>query len=214
MPCPGDPGPRPTCIELPDCARMVMAYSCFGQVIENVFYFHRDGGYTGTLLDYLNAAATTAWTAEIRPHLPAAITLETITSTGTECVAPAQDIDTVGAAGSNVGAVFETTGQTFAIKFGTGLAGRSYRGRMYWPVLMASEVNDGNLSSVFASQIRTGVEDFFAAILADTGDQHVIASYQNDCEWRDTGVFTDVSSYSYTDLHLDSQRRRLPGRGI
>lgn len=214
MSCPDPLPPFPGCIELPDCARMVMQYSCFGQTIENVFYFQRSGGYDGTALDDLNAAATTSWTANIRPHLPGAITLETITSTGTECVAPAQDIDVVGAAGSNVGAVFETTGQTFAIKFGTALAGRSYRGRMYWPVLMASEVNDAKLSAVFAGQIRSGVEDFFADILADTGDQHVIASYVHDCEWRDTGVATNVTSYSYTDLNLDSQRRRLPGRGI
>jgi len=214
MPCPTPIGPRPPCIDLPDCARSVLRYSVFGQTVENVFYFHRSGGYTSTLLDDLNAEIVTAWTAEIRPHLPGDITLVDVTSTGTECIAPAQDIDTVGAAGSNVGAAHENPGATFAIKFGTGLAGRSYRGRMYWPLLMDSEVNNGLLSGAFAGQIRSGVEDFFASILAGSGDQHVIASYANDCEWRTTGVFTDVTSYTYVDLNLDSQRRRLPGRGI
>lgn len=214
MPCPGDPGPHPGCINLDDYARTVMRYEVFGQTVENVFYFGGNGPYDGTKLDALNAAITTSWGTNIRPHLPAAITLVDITSTGTECIAPAQDIDVVGAAGSNVGAVFETTGNTFAIKFGTGLAGRSFRGRMFWPVLMASEVNDGKLSSVFAGQIRAGVEDFFADVEADTGDIHYIVSYQHDCEWRTEGVPTEVTSYTYTDLNLDSQRRRLPGRGI
>lgn len=214
MPCPGDPGPRPTFIPIPNTARTVMRYEIFGQTVENVLYFERDDDYTAFELDILNGDVVDHWATFLRPHLPAAALLVDVTSTDQSVVSGAQDIDAVSVAGSNVGAPFETTGNTFAFKFGTGLSGRSYRGRMYWPILMASEVNDGKLSAVFAAQVRDALEDFFGAIAASNGNRHVVASYQNDCEWRTTGVHTPVSSYSYTDLNLDSQRRRLPGRGI
>lgn len=191
-----------------------MRYSIFGQTVENVWYFTRTGGYDATSLDALNAAITTAWTTHMRPLLPVEITLLDITSTDQEVVGGAQDVDAVVVAGSNAVTAFNSLGTTFALKFSTGLSGRSYRGRMYWPALTNNVVIDNLLDAGYAASIRDAVADMFADIESDSGDAHVIASYMNDCEWRTTGVATPVTGYSYVDLNLDSQRRRLSGRGI
>lgn len=214
MACPTPPGPRPAFIEVPDVARTVMRYNIFGQTVENVWYFTRTGGYSPGLLDALNDAITTAWTTNMRPFLPPEITLLDITSTDQSVVGGAQDIDVVSVVGSNAVTAFNSIGTTFALKFGTGLSGRSNRGRMYWPALPNNVVVDNDIDAGYAGSIRSAVEDMFADILADSGDQHVVVSYQNDCTWRTTGAKNDVTSYSYVDLHLDSQRRRLSGRGI
>lgn len=214
MPCPGDPGPRPAFIPVPDAARTVMKYIIFGQTVENVHYFVRSGGFTAGFLDDLNASITTHWTTFIRPLLPTTAQLLEIISTAQEVVSGAQDSDIVAANGTNAGNPYQSLGATFAIKFSTGLSGRSYRGRMYWPQLIEGLVVANDLNAGYAAGIRDAVEDFFTSINDDAVGTHNVVSYQNDCEWNTTGVATPVTGYSYTDLHVDSQRRRLSGRGI
>lgn len=214
MPCPGDPGPRPDFIPAPDCARLVMHYSIFGQSVNNIHYFWRNGGWdSGSLLEQAVEAAA-SWHTNIKPLLPTAATLVDITITDVAVEDSLQAITATSAPGTSGAAAFETTGNTFVIKFTTDHIGRSFRGRMYWPLLQVTQVNDGKLGSdALASVLVDAVSDFFADIESVTGNPHVIVSYQNDCEWRDVAVSTPVQGYTYTDLNLDSQRRRLPGRG-
>jgi hypothetical protein len=182
--------------------------------VENVFHFHRSGGYDSGTLATLATAIDTSWQANMKPALPGDITLVDITCTNLSEVAGAQAILAVSTAGTLAQPGFESPGTTFALKFGTAKSGRSYRGRMYYPLISTTQANDGVLTSAQANFYLAAVENFFVDILADSGDQHTIVSYMNDCEWRTDGVATDVTSYSYTNLALDSQRRRLVGRGI
>lgn len=214
MPCPGDPGPRPSFIPVPDTCRTVMHYTIFGQTVENVHYFSQSGGFTASDLDTLNAAIVSAWTTTLRALQPPELQLLEVISTAQEVVSGAQDTETVAANGTNASPAFEALNATFAIKFTTGQSGRSYRGRMYWPALIDGLVHNNEVDSAYAAAIRDAVQDFFSSIFTDVGAVHVVASYQNDCEWNLTGVATPVTGYSYTDLHIDSQRRRLSGRGV
>jgi hypothetical protein len=214
MPCPGDPGPRPAFIPTPDTARAVFKYTSMGQIIENVFYFYIKDGWSLPLLVDLGVHLTSAWDTFLKPRLNSAIELLDITITNVELQNGDQTIAPVNAAGTLAGQAFPSTGQTFAIKFGTGIAGRSYRGRMYWPLLSNDAVANGNVNQASAVAMVGAVDDFFAQIKTDMDADHVVVSYQGDCEWRAAGIPTPVTSYTYSDLHLDSQRRRLPGRGI
>jgi len=214
MPCPGDPGPRPTFIPAYDCCRTVMQYEIFGQTVENVHYFRQSGGFTGEELDALNSSITTAWAANLRPLLPPQATLQQIISTAQEVPSGVQDTDIVAVAGSNADDSINALNATLAIKFSTGQSGRSYRGRMYWPALVGVEVLDNEVSSSYVNDIVSALESFFGAIFSDVGAQHVIVSYQQDCEWLTTAVSTFVTGYGVADRHVDSQRRRLSGRGI
>lgn len=103
----------------------------------------------------------------------------------------------------------------WAVKKATGLTGRSYRGR--WYVL-------GLGSNVFVSATQTidttTANTILAALntllsnLAAAGHTLGVVSYSSNGAWRTNGLFTPVTSFVYTDLILDSQRRRLPGRGV
>lgn len=214
MPCPGDPGPRPTFIPLPDCGRVVMQYTIYGQTVENVFYWNHGSPYDAATIAALALAVQGSWVTNLKPILPPAAVLNSITATATDAASGVQHVAPVGSAGSNAGAGMETIGNTLAIKFGTGVSGRSYRGRMYFPILIEGLVSANVVDLSYAAGLVSAVTAFFQDVETDTGDKHVIASYQNDCAWRATGVSTDVSSYSYVDRNLDSQRRRLSGRGI
>lgn len=214
MPCPTPPGPRPSFITAAETARSVLRYSCFGQTVENVFYFTIAGGWDAASLLALNLAIDTAWTANIKPHLSTDITLVSVVSTDQGATGGAQDVHLVGVAGSSPTAGFESLGNTLALKFGTGLSGRSNRGRTYWPQLLATVVSNNEVVTSFANDIVDATRDFFDSIASDVGCVHVVASYMNDCEWRLAAVTNPVTSYSYTDTRLDSQRRRLSGRGI
>lgn len=213
MPCPGDPGPRPDFIPAADVAKLVMKYLIFNQQVHNVHYFSRSGGYDASALNDLVQAAKDSWLANFITLMSGEVTLMDITATDMSVEDGATSTVTVNTACTNAGAILQTIGNTLAVKFLTGLSGRSFRGRMYVPALFAANVNDGIVDTTLAGIWVDAITAFFDDILADTADQHVIVSYQNDCEWRDNAVVTPVQAYNYTDRFLDSQRRRLTGRG-
>lgn len=214
MPCPGDPGPRPAFIKVNDTARVVFKYLAMGQTIENVFWFSRPGGYVTADLVELAEECGASWVTNLKPLILSIVQLVDITATDAEVQNGNQAQVAMSQFGSNANGPLETPGTTFAIKFATARIGRSYRGRMYWPLLDTTHVNDGALAANHANALVAAVGNFFNDVQSVTGSFHVIASYQNDCAWRAEGVATPVTSYSYSDLNLDSQRRRLPGRGI
>jgi len=214
MPCPGNPGPRPSFIPVPKTARAVLRQACFGQTVENVFHFIKADDYDGVDCADLANAVVTAWDNNIKPLVSPDVVLNDVIVTAIHVVSGPQYVASAGITGTAAEAGFETIGNTIAIKFGTGNSGRSYRGRMYWPQLLASGVSNNELSLVAASAYIAALDTFFAEIDSGIGSAHAIVSYQNECEWRTEGVSTAVNSYSVVDRHLDSQRRRLSGRGI
>lgn len=95
--------------------------------------------------------------------------------------------------------------------FQTDLRGRSYRGRAYLPGISADAL-------VSSTEVDTGTA---AAVNAAFGAlngalplayQHVVISNQNNNVMRTVAARTPVTSYR-TEVRLDSQRRRLEGRG-
>ena len=214
MPCPGDPGPRPEFIPVPDTVRAVMQYTIFGEQIANVFHFTRGSAWALGDMEELALAMRDAWNERLSPLLAGDVELLNITVTDIAAEDSIQYTAVCEDVGTYAGAAFETTGNTFAIKFNTYRTGRSYRGRMYWPLLNANAVNDGRITSgPIADSMVGALTLFFQDVTDATACSHTVVSYMNNCEWRATGVATEVLTYSYSDLNLDSQRRRLPGRG-
>lgn len=110
--------------------------------------------------------------------------------------------DTAGTVPNNVALV--TT-------FQTDLRGRSYRGRTYMPGISRSNVSTPTeISAGYALQASTAYAGINAALPA--GYTHVVLSYQNNGVARTNAARTPVVAYR-TEVRLDSQRRRLEGRG-
>lgn len=103
---------------------------------------------------------------------------------------------------------------TMAVSFQTGLAGRSYHGRNYIPVLTNSEVTGNFIDAGFATSVVDAYSElvFGGSALPDGWIWIVASSFANN-EPRPVGVFHEVMSVQVSDLVVDSQRRRLPGRG-
>jgi len=102
---------------------------------------------------------------------------------------------------------------SLAISFRTGLSGRSYRGRNYWigftePNVTNNQIDGTLVNSILAAYtLLIGVD-----AVASDWTWSVYSRYVNGVE-RETGTSTDVTSVGTTDSIVDSQRRRLPGRG-
>lgn len=99
-----------------------------------------------------------------------------------------------------------------AISFRTRFRGRSYRGRNY-PPGMPETLTDG---SRVAQAWRDAWTSFYATLygdaLANGTPMGVISRYSGGLP-RAVGQITPITAILFVDDVIDSQRRRLPGRG-
>jgi len=108
------------------------------------------------------------------------------------------------------------TSACIAVKRVTGNLGRSGRGRVYWPLFSAAWFSSTDLiSGADGAQIVNALGTFHADVkgLLGTGDVGIISLQTGGAPRSPNGLFEAVTGYSVTDLHVDSQRRRLLGRG-
>jgi len=100
------------------------------------------------------------------------------------------------------------------LSFRSSLGGRSNRGRNYIPGISNSDV----IGNIVDADWRIAVQTAYAELLpGGTYDPDpfvwVIASFFTAGAPRGSAVATPVVSCFFTDSIVDSQRRRLPGRG-
>lgn len=104
---------------------------------------------------------------------------------------------------------------TWAVKKATGLTGRSFRGRWYMVGLGGANYDMATQQVTVAT--ANGIISALNTLrtnLAAAGHTLGVVSYRTAGDWRAEGLFTPITAFVYTDLVIDSQRRRLPGRGI
>lgn len=94
---------------------------------------------------------------------------------------------------------------SFAIKRGTGLAGRANRGRIYW-VGITEDMQSGKNTMKIAT-----AGGLSAALNTLLSDMNASESAIEVILHRHLGTGTPVVAYTAADLNLDAMRRRLPG---
>lgn len=201
-------------IPVPDTAKATLQWSIAAQVVEITLGFLKTGGWNATTLGILAIDLLAWFTAELKPLLWTSSILQNINATDQSSVSgPSVDFPiTSGGVGAN-GSTPTALNGTAAIKFNTLLRGRSYRGRNFIPTLP----NNGLVSPVELSAAQTlAIVSAWANLntyLGVSAADHVVISRYNAGAPRVTGVATPVISYGM-DSSVDSQRRRLQGRGI
>lgn len=115
--------------------------------------------------------------------------------------------------GTNAGVALPNN-VTFCVSLRTGFAGRSARGRLYWPALIETLVTGNTLDTGYVADIVEAV-DGLRSNIALLSYAWVIVSYINGGAPRVGGpVYFLVDTVLAVDAVVDSMRRRLPGRGI
>jgi hypothetical protein len=102
---------------------------------------------------------------------------------------------------------------TLSVSFRTGLTGRSYRGRNYWLGLTEPEVTNNVVSPSRTAAITAAYAGMMGNDAVVGGWHWGVYSRRHLNADRETGLFTAVTSIVIVDAQVDSQRRRLPGRG-
>lgn len=102
---------------------------------------------------------------------------------------------------------------TASIKYSTGLAGRSYRGRTFHVGLSLGQYADNRVNTGEITSLTTCYTALLTGLAGGgTVDTLVVLSKWHDGSLRSAGVATPITGVT-VDPNLDSQRRRLNTRG-
>lgn len=200
-------------VPAPDTVEIEAVFSMDGQIVENTFYYT---SATPTLesatalLEAVNNAIRTG----LLPLLSSTITLVRLVATLIATVDGFVVTSTTSLPAAGGGSADSLPSNVaLCISKRTAARGRSFRGRNYIagiPLDARSGTNE--LDSGFTSGVVDAIEAVLAAGADDGWTPTVISRFHNKAP-RTTAVVTPVTSVIVVDNTMDSQRRRLPGRG-
>lgn len=194
-------------------AQLELLYIWNNQRCENVLHYVKASPWDNTTLTQLCAAAVSKWAAHFASFMPNTLSLVEIIATDM-----ASNTGPVVNFGTGLPIVGGTTNPSLpnncsvVVTKRTALRGRSYRGRIYHPGLTEGMVIDNQVVTASLTLTMNAWNQF--KVLAIGGDEAllcVVSRIQNDVPLA-TGIATLVTQLTSDGL-VDSQRRRLPGRG-
>lgn len=188
-----------------------LLYLLDGQQMENTLYFQLAATPTILTMAALASDLHAWWADQIAPQTTAALTLRGIKVTSLESeTAPAFELP-LAVTGAESSPPLPNN-VTFVVKFLTGGRGRSSRGRNYIVGLMESQVTGNTVASSTRAAFVAAYNDLRDSGTMPNGTWGVY-SRRHDLAWRTEGLFQEITGVAVTDDIVDSQRRRLPGRG-
>jgi hypothetical protein len=207
-------------VPVADTVQVQTIFELDGQIVENTSYWFKVGGWTeGDISDHL-AALKTFIVSDLMPLLSSAIQLvrmigillDTAESIGVvlNVSPPVVGSDASGALPNNV---------TYTVTFLTAGRGRANRGRNYIPGISVNATDGANIIS---NDFRLAIVDFYEGLRlvgASSGAVMGVVSRFSGVDSagrpipRTVGAVTAITGFTTFDAVLDSQRRRLPGRG-
>lgn len=197
-------------------AQIEMIFEYLGQRCENVFHALVSGGAAPTVTQMQTlATAVETWERNFgvnNRHQSCSLVLIRVRDLSTQSGPAIEHVPVPPPVGTGAGEP-EPGNVTVAIKWNTALSGRSFRGRTYHVGLPHNYVNGNQL----AAGIQAGLVNPYGALLTGINEsganaQMVVLSYAHLKFWRDAAVATPITNPT-VDPNLDSQRRRLAGRG-
>jgi len=201
-------------VPAPDVCLAELVMQLDGQVVENTLYFEASAGLDVGLMATLGAALVTWWTDFIAPGVSDDLLLTGVNLTDlSTATSPGVFVPVVPAVPGEGTSPAEPNNVALCVSFRTAFRGRSARGRNYVVGLQQSQVTN--------SHVNAGVGDFFITAyqqLQGAGDfvaglEWGVLSRFSGGDPRTSGLFRPIIAVTVVDNTLDSQRRRLPGRG-
>lgn len=195
----------------PNVARVAIESLLLSQLCVNTLWFENPGGvpYDAGTLASLVGGVNTWWQTNVLPLLASDYVMNTISAIAQDAInAPAVTFPFTGTGG----AVSPTLpgNVCLTVKFNTEFRGRSGRGRNYISGIPEGDVIGNAVTQLFNDALLAAYDTIPVTINEGT---HVVTSFFLDGVARPQGFVQPVISYNIVDRAVDSQRRRLIGRG-
>lgn len=197
----------------PDTAEVTMTFLQDGQYLINKHHYKNTAGWDEGSLNNLGTAIREWWDDNMKIRVPNTVSLVEIEvvdlSPGSGLGITVQTgLPIVGTKADNA----LPNNVTVAVKKGTGLVGRSFRGRTYHIGLCEGQV----LGNTIIAADLLGLQTAYDLLKEPLGpvipvDLCVLSEVSGGAQ-RVQGICTQVTGIGI-DPVVDSQRRRLPGRG-
>lgn len=206
-------------VPVPNTALIEIQMSMDGQQVENTLYVSKLTPFEVTDLEELALTVVTWWQEECIPLYPNTIFLSAIKLTSLESeTAPVweEPVNTLNN-GTMTGASLPNN-NCFTITILTSARGRNNRGRNYITGLVESVVTNNAINGTHITNWLGAYNDLKARIDLLNRFLVVVSRYSGtDANGkpipREEGIATIVTGFRVFDDIIDSQRRRLPGRG-
>lgn len=208
-------------VPIENTAAVEIRMSYFNQRCENTLFVENGSAWDGSSLTGLGSNIRDWWEGNYAALVSQQVFLREIVCTDQTTETSAQ----VTVNGGDLNGVDNgdplSNNVTWAIAFHTASRGRSFRGRNYIVGLTGNALSDANtVLGAWASNVITAYSGLITGALG-AGQTWVVASRFSGIDPdtgrpipRAAGVVTPITTVAYSDLIVDSQRRRLPGRGL
>lgn len=204
-------------VPAPGVARVEMIYLQNQQRIQNVFHVKVDatGPLTEADLDAVRELFRAWHVNNLRGQQTSLLVLQQIevrdmtTEDGLAKIYPC----TVSCGGGAGASSNLPNSATIAVKWASGYAGRSRRGRTFHCGLSQAGVTGNQITTAYQGTLQTAYTALIGAV-EGAGYELVVYSRISDGVQRQEALITPIASAS-VEINIDSQRRRLtgPGRG-
>jgi hypothetical protein len=196
---------------VPGVAQLCWRWTIFDVPLQCCIYLTRAETITEGALTTLTSAAMADYIANVAPDMSEDVILNEIyaRSLVTETAPQSTNTNAGTPVPGGTAIVAENGSQAFILAFESGLTGRSSRGRIFWPIPVASATLDGVFDTLTVAALTTLLVDHIEA--CEVLDfEHVIVSRYSGGVQRAEGVTFDITSYAGRSL-IGSQRDRRVG---
>lgn len=200
-------------IPVPNTVQAELVYNWNGEICENVFHFEAAGAPIVSEMVELGEYLINWYDVHLQPLHTGNISLINVKLTDLNAAfAPAVDVSTgLPLVGTLPGDSLPNN-VAACISKRTIFRGRSYRGRIYHPCLGEAQVTGNTILTATRTSLLAAYSLLIGFSTAGEAWQMVVVSRFEGGAPRATGLTTPVTNLSM-ETTVDSQRRRLPGRG-
>lgn len=201
-------------IPAPNCTRTDIQFDFEGQQLHNVIWVQWPAPATQTQRENLNTAIRDWWSASGKGGSTAAMTLRQITTVNQDADNdPSSTLIVSPAIAGTAGSSGLPGNVALCATLRTANRGRSYRGRFYWGGLDSSKLLTADtFTTTHVANVVTFLNALRDAITALSAVWVIVSKFHLKLP-RTTAVATPINAIA-VDQVADSQRRRLPGRGV
>jgi hypothetical protein len=203
-------------IAAPNMASVEMIYSVNGITAENQFHVRKSSPYDLTALQAVRGIVDTWDSTTWKARRSSSALLTRIRTRALDSnSAPMEDYSLPTPRAGTNGDPPLPSNATYCLKLASDQQGRSQRGRLYVIGMCANvlQTNKNEVLSAYSVDCVSNLNALMAALLAG-GHKLVVVSYRHNKAWRSEAAYTVATGWVAVDLHVDSMRRRLTGRGI